>query len=284
MAEASPSIGVIHVKTLSSTSSLPKLSDATSFTPWKLAFVVWLRSNGLEDIIVSPPPNYKAEDVKKSADAMLGLQQTVEAFLLPSILPCATAAEAWKLLHTMFEGQNQARLSQVKAKLASISILPNEKAVAYYGRAMALYNDLRVNCDKSITDRDVVTFILNGLKGREDFKIVRSTLLYSDIKLSEILVRLMDAEADNDPEEAALSAFVAKAYCKYCKGNVGHELKNCPKVAEKEARKKKKRDQNQKQKQEKNDEEALLGDAGAGPSGLHATKFRACSTWEEAGL
>jgi hypothetical protein len=211
--------------------------------------------------------------------------QTVEPYLLSTIHSCKYASEAWGVLNKMFEGRSKAQLSQLKAKLSSIAIAPNENVLTYYGRTMALWNDIRMFGDTSFNESDVVAFFLRGLRRRVEFKVICSTLMYdSDVSLAEALVKLRDAEDDHvEQEETEPVALRAQAlgkslFCNYCKGHVGHVIGDCPKVAEKEKRKKKKNHQ----KVEK--AEALVGEACglAGPSGLHATRaFKAGATWEE---
>jgi hypothetical protein len=270
----------VTVKNVYNLSAIPKVGDVKTFVAWKLTFTVWLKSNELLSIVETPPQNYTPQDEKKSADALLGIMQTVEVHLLPIVNASKNAAEAWKVLHSMFEGKNDSHIADLKAKLINIQIQPQEKVAVYYGRIMALKTELGTLGDKSLTDADIYSAFLRGVKGRREFKITYSTLKNAKLSIHEALVMLIEAENDFKDEEEEPAALVAKSsalYCKYCKDYVGHDISHCPKVAAKEAKKKK-------QQQRREREEALVGKAsGSGMSGLYVTRSPqpGAVPWEE---
>jgi hypothetical protein len=275
-----------------STTSLPKLSDEASWIPWKKALSLWLTSNDLLDIVTNPPSDYTRADLKKSSDALLAIFSTVEKYHIASMHSFSYASEAWKYLHELFDVKDSMQISELKASLASITINPNEQVIEYYSRLMALRNDLKSYGDVSVTDVDVITYFLLGLRDRQEFTIVRKQLKFAgNLTLPRVLKHITEAEAEHKAmveKEGMSTALKAVSlsdgqkkgllFCTYCKAR-DHEKPNCAKLAAKLKR-------DGKKSKEKEEPAALLGEAStSGVSGLVVERsFRAGATWEEAGL
>jgi hypothetical protein len=95
-------------------------------------------------------------------------------------------------------------IADLKAKLINIQIQPKEKVANYFGRIMALKNELGTLGDKSISDVDVYSAFLRGVKGRHEFKITYSTLKNARLTILQIRNNLASAGVDYNDKQLLL--------------------------------------------------------------------------------
>jgi hypothetical protein len=184
-------------------------------------------------------PDDPAEAAKHQNQVLGLLQLSVDADNGALIANAATARIAWTTLETIYNGRLQSRVRQIKSEFDRLEMNRGEKVLSFITRVRGKRLELS-KAGRLITDREVVSVILDGIRGFTGFHIISHGLEISllddpvaNIDLNAVTNKLMTEEdriKRNDTYSAHSASASHSVVCKYC-NKVGHHEYECNKKA-----------------------------------------------------
>lgn len=126
-------------------------------------------------ISTSRPESREERDTwdRKDALALAQIQLCVKAHLLPMVVSCKTAKEAWDMLSSTYKAQSNARKMALLHDLSKLRLHPREAIISYVARVKAIRQELMV-VDHKIDENTVVMHMLAGLP--DEYRMLRTVL------------------------------------------------------------------------------------------------------------
>ena len=218
-----------------------ELLDVDNYATWRSKVKFLLITKGLWTAVTGD-----SVDEEKDAKALAQIGLHVENHHLPVLDCCNSAKVAWEKLEAVYHAKSNSRKRQLCKELSQLKMAPAEPLAKYVARAKEIQNQLRA-AGYDVVDEEVVWALLAGLPPYDTVVTVLETSTDSDVKLDDILPKLMMVEQrlfqteSSHSEQAALTANRKNGYggncterfketrtCYLC-GEVGHIAKNCTK-------------------------------------------------------
>lgn len=152
-----------------------QLNDG-NYATWSCYCRAYLISRELwQPIATSRPEPREEQDAwdRKDALALAQIQLCVKAHLLPMVVSCKTAKEAWDMLSNTYKAQSNARRMALLHDLSMLRLKPGEAIITYVARVKAIRQELMV-VDHKIEEKTVVMHMLAGLP--EEYRMLRTVL------------------------------------------------------------------------------------------------------------
>lgn len=214
--------------------------DVDNYAVWETRMKFLLITKGLWAAVEG------GDDVTPEADkkalALIGLH--VKEHHLTTLKRCGTAREAWLQLEAVYQAKSNAKKLQLKKDLAQLKMRTDEPLTKFAARATDIQDQLRA-AGHEISDQEVAWAVLAGLPTDYDMMVTVLTATETNMKLEDILPKLLQVEQQRQKYEAANEkALIAKRNgygvgnnnrsCFYC-GKVGHLQRGCKKKMQDEA-------------------------------------------------
>lgn len=178
--------------------------DDANYATWAVRMKGTLLVKGLWSA-VEPAAGVLKSEVSQEKDQMaLGLMWCcVKEHLLPAISGCASAKEAWGTLAEMFKSKSNARKLQLRRELHSLQKENHETLVGYFGRAKAIWMDLKA-MGSEMPETEIVWSVLGGLPG-EPYGTMCTILTAFDesLTLDGCMHKLLAVEQQHEQKESA---------------------------------------------------------------------------------
>lgn len=231
--------------------------DVDNYATWSIRMRALLISKGLWAAVApaspsgasGPPAVDAAQDQKALAQIIL---HVADHHLL-TVGSCATAKAAWDTLKATYEARTNARKLLLRRELTQLKMGATEPLTKYAARATDLQTQLR-SAGEDVKDQEVALQFLAGLPPA--YGMISTVLTSGDgqLKIGEMLPKLLQVEQMTQPERSSEAALFAKPNggnshgngvkqqqpreertCHYC-GKKGHLKKECKKKKFDEAR------------------------------------------------
>ena len=192
---------------------IPQLGG-DNWSVWKAKFWALLEYKGL-NVAIEQPDSVEGKKASGQAKALMILH-TQDAYV-KLIVGERTAAKAWKKLEENFEKKSNARVIQLRKKLASMKLTGGQSIAEYLSEIREVKVDLEA-AGQSVTDTELVVFALNGLPSEYATLVEFLEMGESALTLDDIQPKLMQREqklklldgVDESEERDMTAAFVAQ--------------------------------------------------------------------------
>lgn len=158
-----------------------------------------------------------AKTANPAYDAWVAQDQQLLGFInsslsrevLGQVATCATAAEAWETLNSMFASQSRARVIQLRARLASTR--KGELSASVYFNKMKGFADEMAAAGKPLEDDDLISYILAGLDQEYNGFIENVSDRTDPVNLGDVYAQFLAAEGRIESQQAQYQSSVNSA-------------------------------------------------------------------------
>lgn len=212
-------------------------SKIESFSVWKIKFMVYAESAGLECMfnVVEADTKLSRPDIDKKAKVALVLSLDGDTISMLRDVSESSAAALWTQLLEHYERKSAASVFHLKMALSREHMRPGEKVDALIKRINSLADQRRL-IDDPVSDSDLLFYLLKGVSNVKSYDATATTIgMLPNMKYQDACAHLRDYELKllSDQSNEIRSSTEQAVYfvrdgteCKHCH-KTGHAEKDC---------------------------------------------------------